>query len=156
MEDVRLRDSDRTHRLLVLDDEALYNNSDEDWARVFLRLPLLPDALPYYGGDAEKDEISMEKFRLEEESYMPLFNASLKDKQAIYLIDEQALRESLVKILYLDVHGNAVWNNKISPEGLEVFEAFYTKGSTLARIHEKCDLGEPSLLQPGALLEYDV
>ncbi|KAF1851965.1 uncharacterized protein K460DRAFT_413453 [Cucurbitaria berberidis CBS 394.84] len=151
-----LRYPENIDRFLLLDDEALYSNPDKDWSRVFLRLPLLPDAGTYLRFNSENDKFSWGEYGPKNRSFMPLFNASCKDKQAVYLLDEEALRERLVKILYLDVHGNAVWKNKIAPEDIEFFEARYFKGSTLGRIMEKCaDLDEPSLLQPGALLEYD-
>jgi hypothetical protein len=150
-----LRDSENPDRLLVLDNEELYGGFGDDWAKVFLRLPLIPDAVIYYGGDPELDDVPVDVEQPAEEKYLPLFQAWLKDKQAVFLVDEQALRTNLVKVLYLDDHGQAVWQNTISPEEIEYFEGNYTKGSMLSLIKEMCYNGDESLLQPGAQLHYE-
>jgi hypothetical protein len=114
-----LRDSENPDRLLVLDNEELYGGLGDDWAKVFLRLPLIPDAVPYLGGDPELDRVPVDVEQPNEEKYLPLFWASLNEKQAVFLVDEHALRTNLVKVLYLDDHGQAVWHNTISPEEIE-------------------------------------
>jgi hypothetical protein len=150
-----LRDSENPERLLVLDDEELYGGFGDDWTKVFLRLPLIPDAVAYFGGDPEQDDVPLDLEQPDEETQLPLFLASLQDKQAVFLVDEQALRTNLIKVLYLDIHGQAVWHNTISPGDIEYFEAEYNKGGTLLLIQERCLNGDEYLLQPGAQLHYE-
>jgi hypothetical protein len=85
---------------------------------------------------------------------MPLYNAAMKDKSIIYLLNEEATKVRVIKVFFLDVYGHVVWHNKIRPEGLEVFQAQSAIGSRLYRYLEIC-YDEPSFLQPGAILEYD-
>jgi hypothetical protein len=150
-----LRDSENPDRLLVLDNEELYGGFGEDWAKVFLRLPLIPDAVAYLGGDPEQEDVPLDVEQPDEETHLPLFRALLRDKQAVFLVDEQALRTNLVKILYLDIHGQAVWQNTIEPEEIEYFEANYYKGGMLLLIQEMCLNGDGSLSQPGAQLHFE-
>jgi hypothetical protein len=134
---------------LVLENESLYRAFDKDWAKILLRLPLLPDAVPYLGGDPELDEGESHDEPPDDERFMPIFNASRRNKQAVYLVDEEALRNKVVKILYLDIHGHAVWHNTIAPESIWEFEANYFKGGALFRVYEG---GEEYLLHPGVQL----
>jgi hypothetical protein len=117
-----------------------------------LRLPLLPDAVPYSRGDPELDQGEPHDEPPDEERFMPIFNASRRDKQAVYLIDEEALRNKVVEILYLDIHGHAVWYNTVVPESIWEFEANYFKGGALFRVYVG---GEEYLLRLGAQLVYD-
>jgi hypothetical protein len=150
-----LREDENPDGLLVLDNEDLYGSYEEDWTKVFLRLPMLPDAVYYSEDDPKKDEPTDTRDPPSDEAYLPLRNASTQDKQVVYVVDEQALRTNLVKLIYLDTHGNAVWHNTILPERITYFEANYFKGSMLGRLEEMCGLGDESLLQPGAQIWND-
>jgi hypothetical protein len=141
---------------LVLDDKELYGGYGEDWTKILLRLPLLPDAVTYLGGDPEKDEGPHNAIPPDDDRFMPLYNASLQEKQAVYLLDEQALKTRMVKLVCLDIRGRVVWHYTIAPEGIWCFEANYCRGGALSRISEMCyPGGEEFLLHPGAQLPYD-
>jgi hypothetical protein len=147
-----LRDGE--NRLLMLDNEELYGNNGEDWARVFLRLPLVPDAALYY--DEGPHLRDYDDAPPDDERFLPLHNASKLERQTVYLIDEQALRSTLVKLIFIDDHGHTVWHNTIAPDVVWEFEANYTNGGMLERIQEMLDGTEDdSLLQPGAQLPYN-
>jgi hypothetical protein len=138
---------------LVLENESLYGAFDKDWAKILLRMPLLPDTVPYCGGDPEQDDGPYHDEPPDDERLMPLFDASRREKQVVYLIDEEALRNKVVKLLYLDIHGHAVWHNKIAPEHIWEREATYCQGGALIRLREGC-YGDDPRLQPGAHLVY--
>lgn len=138
--------------VLLLDDEGLYSGYGEEWAKILLRLPLLPDAVPYTREDPNLDEGEYYGKPPDDERFMPMYEAARRSKQVVYLIDEEALRNNVVKILYLDIHGHAVWHNTIAPESIWEFEANYHRGGALSRaVLEHLD---EHLLQPGEQLEY--
>jgi hypothetical protein len=144
---------DDQDRLLVLDNEELYGGYGEDWARLFLRLPLVPDAALYYDDGSHIRDYDDEP--PDDERFLPIHHASILEKQTVYLIDEQALRSNLVKLIFVDDHGHIVWHNTIAPDVVWEFEANYTNGGMLDRIQEMLDGTEDdSLLQPGAQLPY--
>lgn len=136
---------------IVLDDENLYGRFGHDWTKVFLRLPQLPDTIIYYNdGHPENDEDPLSLSPPADEAMLPLYNAVEKCKSVHYLFDEEAQQEKLVKVHFLDIHGQSVWYNKIRPESIQDFEAF--PGGGRLELHlEMCE-EYPSLLQPGTLL----
>jgi hypothetical protein len=144
---------DDQDRLLVLDNEELYGDYGEDWARVFLRLPLVPDTALYYDDGPDIRDYDAEP--PDDERFLPIHNASIRERQTVYLIDKQALKSNLVKVIFIDDHGHTVWHNTIAPDVVWEFEANYTNGGMLDRIQERLDGTEDdSLLQPGAPLPY--
>ena len=73
----------------------------------------------------------------------------------VYLIDEQALRSNLVRLVYINIHGQAVWHNTVLPDEIQFFEATYFRGGTLSRLSERAFDSEDSLLEPGAHISYE-
>jgi hypothetical protein len=142
---------DEVDSILLLDNEDLYGDYGVGWAKILLRLPLLPDAVPYARSDPGLDEGEFHLNPPDDERFLPIQNASLREKQAVYLIDEEALRNKMVKILFLDIHGHAVWHNTIAPESIWEYEANYFKGGGMTRVMERYhELGP----HPGAQLTY--
>jgi hypothetical protein len=136
---------------IVLDNESLYGQFGHDWTKVFLRLPQLPDTIVYYNnGHPENDESHLSISPPNDEARLPLYNAVMRCKSFHYLFDEEALQEKLVKVHFLDIHGQSIWYNKIRPEHIQDFEASPT-GSHLSGHLETCE-DDPSLLHPGTLL----
>lgn len=136
---------------IILDDEGLYGKLSHDWTEVFLRLPQLPDTIVYYNdGHPENDETELAIPPPKDETWLLLYNAVMMCKSVHYLFDEEALQEKLVKVHFLDIHGQSVWYNKIRPEHIQDFEAHPTGGHLSAHL-ETCE-DDPSLLQPGTLL----
>jgi hypothetical protein len=126
---------------IVLDNKDLYGNYGEDWAKIFLRLPLLPNAVPYLGGDPEDDESPPSDEPFDDERFKSIYNASLQDRQVVYLIDEEAFKDKLVKLIFLDIHGRAVWHYTIALENTWYFQANYHKSGAFSRILETCYAG---------------
>jgi hypothetical protein len=137
----------------VLKNEALYDDCGENWAKVFIRLPLLPD-IRYYEEDPLDEDLICDCEGHKDEAYKALHNAAHLQEQVIYLVDEQALRKKLVKLIYLDTHGKAVWYNTIAPEHVVWYEAYYCARGMLTWIQEFC-YNDESLLTPGAQLQGD-
>ena len=139
---------------LILDDESLYGHFEQDWTRVFLRVPLLLEhALFYNNEDPEDDGTQISFPPPDDEEKLPLYDAVKRCRSFHYLLDEEALREQLVKVQYLDIQGQPVWYNKIRPDQIEYFEAHPGGGALSARF-EFCE-DDRALLQPGALLDLD-
>ncbi|XP_014550805.1 hypothetical protein COCVIDRAFT_31535 [Bipolaris victoriae FI3] len=136
---------------IVLEDESLYGQYGHDWTRVFLRLPQLIDIVVHYNdGHPENDESQLAVSPPNDEARLPLYNAVMKSKSIHFLFDEEALQEKLVKVHFLDIHGQSVWYNKIRPEHIRDFEASPSGGHLSGHL-ENCG-GDPSSLHPGTLL----
>ncbi len=136
---------------IVLDDESLYGQHGHDWTKVFLRLPQLIDTVVYYNdGHPENDESQLAISPPNDEARLPLYNAAMKSKPIHFLFDEEALQEKLVKVHFLDIHGQSVWYNRIRPEHIQDFEAGPSGGHLSGHL-ENCG-DDPSLLHPGTLL----
>jgi hypothetical protein len=146
-------DDDVRDARLLLDDDALYGQVGDDWAQALLRLPLIPDTT-VYEDDLDGEEEPIDLSPPDEESMLPLYDAALKDKSVMYLLDEEALKEKVVKILWLDIHGNCVWRNTIRPDEATSFESRPRTGGTLWEILDK-SYNDPTLSELGALIEYD-
>jgi hypothetical protein len=139
---------------IVLDDESLYGQYGNDWTKVFLRIPHLPDTVFYYNDNhPENDEIQLAISLPNDEARLPLYKAVMKSKFIHYLFDEEALQERLVKVHFLDIHGHSVWYNKIRPEHIQCFEVGPSGGHLSGHL-ETCG-DDPSLLQPGTLLDLE-
>jgi hypothetical protein len=85
---------------------------------------------------------------------LALHRASVEEVQAVYLLDEGALKEELIKLVFLDTHGDVVWEYRLKPEHVEFFEANYYRGGALSRVMERA-VDERELLQSGALLDFE-
>ncbi|EPE27578.1 hypothetical protein GLAREA_04369 [Glarea lozoyensis ATCC 20868] len=99
----------------VLDDETLYSDLASDWTQIFLRIPSIPDIVDILDDPDLEDDISNEDLpsEPEKEYERALYDAERLEKTLIYLIDEEALRERVFKIMWLDIHGNCVWDFKV-------------------------------------------
>jgi hypothetical protein len=99
----------------ILDDEALYGGLAGDWRQIYFRVPSLPDVVRIYGDpDPPDDTIPDDQCNEPEEEYQrPLYEAERLERNFLYLLDEEALREKVVKVMWLDVHGKCVWDFKI-------------------------------------------
>ena len=136
----------------VLSNKELYATTYQNWSRIMLRLPSIPDQYVYpYDGPDDDDREPPEGG----DAWLPLFNAARDQKSAVYVLDEEALRENLIKVVYLDIHGNTVWLHKMHPENINAFEARGScSGAPLETSMEFADSDE-SLLQSGAIMSYD-
>ena len=104
----------------------------------------------YNNKHPEDDRIETPIPRPNDEAKLPLYDAVTRCRSFHCLLNEEALREQLVKVLYLNIYRQPVWYNKISPDQINSFEAHPSGGALLAHF-ETCE-GNRSLLQPGILL----
>jgi hypothetical protein len=114
---------------LDLDDEALYGGLGGDWTKILLRVPSIVDVsqdsvLENYGDHYPVDwkwkdpEYAKEP---EEEFKKAFHRAEMKIVAMVCLVDEPALRENVVKLMFLDRHGNCVWDNKMGGESFQSY-----------------------------------
>lgn len=126
----------------VFDNESLYaaQAADSDHAavqRLLLRAPGLADVFQYtcldddeYFKEINADEADESTWETEQ---VELQRASKESKWLLYLIDEEVLRseQGLVKMLWMDVHGQCVWENKIFPTSVGPFRGALADSRTL-------------------------
>ena len=112
----------------ILDDLTRYDFDDgveDSWRRVLVRVPGITD---FYGlidmdGDGsnmqyksgQNDEFQVAQAEESEEIWRDLALAELKIQAGIYLLDREAIESGLIKILWLDEHGDIAWHNRLDP-----------------------------------------
>ena len=106
-----------------LDDEALYK-FESDWSKILFRLPELCDTQQLL--EEESSVYLPEEIEDEEEDRA---NGAVVTR--LFLIDEEALRERILKVLWLDAHGTCVWWNKLELVDLESFHGRCLRGWNL-------------------------
>ncbi|KAJ5995705.1 hypothetical protein N7481_002682 [Penicillium waksmanii] len=126
-----------------LDDKSRY--AFEDWRDVYLRVPNILDFGQlsygpsetswdgldlYYCSGLNDKEMMQEVEDLENEEAKPLYRAQLRIQAIVYLLDQEALEKKLVKMLWIDEHGEPVWDNWIDPDrvGLDSFTGLLMDG----------------------------
>lgn len=112
----------------TLDDPTCYDfddGSEDSWRRVLVRVPGITDFggiidengdgsdLQYKTG--QNDEYLVAQAEEEREDWRDLAVAELKTQAGLYLLDREAIESGLVKILWLDEHGNVAWDNRLDP-----------------------------------------
>lgn len=153
-------DSSVLRQSQILDNETLYAPLADDWSGVLLRVPAIADTVRYYyETDSVMDDVSQyyDPPGEDEEFKRPLYEAMLKEKTLMFLVDEEALRTNLIKVLWLDIHGTCVWENKLPPDMMLTFRGRMFDGGSLADLTEGLDgyVGETSMYESGAVLEID-
>ncbi|KAL4935812.1 hypothetical protein BDV06DRAFT_118688 [Aspergillus oleicola] len=116
----------------VLDNEALYAFPDgpDSWRRVLVRMPAFTEflgACPMDGDGAnfqyhsglDDDEILQQIEAIPDERSREISRISRRVQAVLYLVDREAISAGVIKVLWLDEHGEAVWDNRIQPDGLE-------------------------------------
>jgi hypothetical protein len=95
----------------ILDDETLYSHLASDWRQILFRVPSIPDVVHLLGDpNLEEANITDDMYDEPEEEYQrPIYEAERVERTLVYLLDEEALREKVFKVIWLDVHGNCVW-----------------------------------------------
>lgn len=71
----------------------------------------------------------------------------------LFLADKEALRTGLAKILWLDIHGACVWENRLDPRRLLAFQGRMHDEGSLAGLYEDCE--DPEVYKLGAILHVD-
>lgn len=101
----------------LLDDAQLYDVG-ERWLEVLIRMPSLVDTIQGMVEEDYEDALpwSDEDYETYEEGSVD--RASLECVNMLYVVDEEALREQLVKMKWLDWRGESVWECKIEPKSM--------------------------------------
>jgi len=138
----------------ILDDEAIYSELAGDWRRIFFRVPSIADVVQIYG-DPDLEDVEMldsDWGEPEEEYQRPVHEAQKQEKGLIYLLDEEALREKVVKVMWLGKCGNCVWDFKV--RDLWEFQGPLKRGLSILEIIERYDYtSHPAKWERGALLD---
>ncbi|OQE39092.1 hypothetical protein PENCOP_c007G03819 [Penicillium coprophilum] len=112
-----------------LDDNTRYafdDGSPDCWRQVLVRVPGITDfmgidsdrdALQYRSGQNE-DELRAQREELEDEGYRTLALKQLEFQAVIYLLNREAIKTGLVKMLWLDEHDYSAWKNRVAPSCL--------------------------------------
>ncbi|KAI0516869.1 hypothetical protein F5B22DRAFT_646603 [Xylaria bambusicola] len=108
-----------------------------------MELDSLDDVGEYYDPPGEGEEFKM-----------PLYEAKLKEKTMMFLIDEEALRDNLIKVLWLDIHGACVWDNRLPPDDMLAFKGRMFDGGSLADLSEEFEDDE-EMYERGAVLNIN-
>ncbi|KAI0487066.1 hypothetical protein F4859DRAFT_468089 [Xylaria cf. heliscus] len=145
------------HWSQILDDEALYASFAANWSRVLLRVPAIADTVRYaYETDSIMRDVSedYEPPGEGEEFKMPLYEAMIKEKTMLFLVDEEALRDKLIKVLWLDIHGTCVWDNRLPPEKMLDFKGRMFDGGSLATLSEDFE-DDAEVYERGSVLDIN-
>lgn len=126
-------------RDMVLDNANLYNlgprpGRDAILEMVLRRIPAITDnimgsVIEDYEG-YEMDEISQHP------SEPPIELASLRAVMVLYVVDNEAVEEDLIKLFWMDVHGRCVWSNKVEPSELFAMRGCLLRGYSLSEVAE--------------------
>jgi hypothetical protein len=119
-----------TNSAAVLDNSSLYNFGS-DWTKILTRIPRLCD---FVTGSVSEDYNDWEEYKAGDCEMSGLERISRHVHTVVYVVDEDAIKERLVKIMWLDSHGNCVWDNKMKPEGLTALRGGLTGGGSLCEI----------------------
>lgn len=138
----------------LIDNQGLYNVGN-DWSKVFLRMPHIPDVETYYA-DPDVLDYEVEEYEPPEEvDLQPLYDADLKMKSVHFLLDKEALQRQLLKVLWLDRHGKLVWWNWMAPSNVQTFEGLWNGlGIGLGRIMEMAE-EDAQYCEKGVIVPYD-
>ncbi|KUJ14446.1 uncharacterized protein LY89DRAFT_686925 [Mollisia scopiformis] len=140
--DINGENKDEAHKIMVRDailetcvhkdgnwnDKALYDFGD-DWQRILLRMPELCDQEVGYGESENKEEDQEDleapppDDREALESWLWSRNVAIR----FYVRDREAMEKDLIKVFYLDTHGEAIWSHKFNAKSILQFNgAWYS------------------------------
>lgn len=120
----------------VLDDAGLYRFCDGDWACVLVRLPELSDVVRYGSKELyeERKREMDEGGQVDEDGGIEALDEEVVAR--VYLVDTEALEEGMVKVLWLDCHGECVWHNKVRAEEILDLTGAWMATASLVEIQE--------------------
>ncbi|KAF2818196.1 hypothetical protein CC86DRAFT_375973 [Ophiobolus disseminans] len=148
--DIR-NDAYRSYRLF--DNQALYGSVGPDLEGVYLRMPQLPDTM-VYSGYPETEDLPLDVDPPEDENKLRLYEAAMKARSIVYLMDEEALKQKMLKLIWTDLGGNILWWNWLRPSDTRDFEGqYYGLGHGL---HWLLEVGDGNSLydNEGTIIEY--
>lgn len=112
----------------ILDDPSRYDFDDgsgDSWRRVLICMPGITDFRGVFDLDGDgsniqyisgqDDEEVVARRQEIEEKWRDLSLAQLRIQVGVYLLDREAIESGLIKILWLDEHGQIAWENRLDP-----------------------------------------
>ncbi|KAL5044788.1 hypothetical protein BDW71DRAFT_208915 [Aspergillus fruticulosus] len=112
----------------ILDDPTRYGFDDDgsdSWRQVLVCVPGITDFSGVWGEDGvgssiryrsgQDDEEMIAQYQEGEERWRDLSLAQLRIQAGLYLLDREAIESGLIKILWLDEHGQVAWENRLDP-----------------------------------------
>jgi hypothetical protein len=89
-------------------------------------MPQLPDTVGYSGYPEDEDvPLKLNPLELGEEHKARLHHAVLKARGIMYLLDKEALKKKMLKVVWMDLSGKPMWWNWLSPTAMQGFEGHY-------------------------------
>lgn len=132
----------------VFDDAALYDSVQ--WDSVLLRMPSMCDS-DQWGelGECPTPWDPWEDAPPQSDHSYELFAAYARAATMVNLLDQQALEEGLVTVMWLDNFGECVWWVRVQPDDLQSF-CRYTKatGGLLGMLNSIWGMEEESIQSP--------
>ncbi|KAJ5134848.1 hypothetical protein N7526_006213 [Penicillium atrosanguineum] len=121
---------------------AFDDGTPDHWRQVLGRLPGITD---FMGIDNERgvlkyrscqndDEIRAQCEELEDEKYRALALKELEFQVVVYLLDREAIETGLIKMLWLDEHGNSAWENRVEPSTVEPLAVAFLGATQLSEM----------------------
>ncbi|KAJ5248612.1 hypothetical protein N7468_000063 [Penicillium chermesinum] len=137
---MRADGADESTLFRCLDDRNRY--AFDDWRQVLVRVPGITDfrgvaydgdVLTYYSGKNDK-EMRAQCEEIEDEDSRSLALAELEFQVVVYLLDREAIETGLIKMLWVDEHGNSAWENRVEPSSLNALSGALMNGIRLDEI----------------------
>ena len=141
--------------VLLLNNEDLDNVGD-DWAKIFLRMPHIPDIddSGIYHPDDDIVRMEIDYDPPNDVAFLPLYDADFKTKCVHFLLDKEALQRKMLRLIWLDEHGECVWWNWMELDSTQDFEGLRNGlGFGFNKFIEFAD-GDPRYLEKGVLASY--
>ncbi|KAJ6133525.1 hypothetical protein N7471_008740 [Penicillium samsonianum] len=128
-----------------LDDSNRYAFDDgtpDHWRQVLVRVPGITD---FIGIDDERgvlkyrsclndDEIRAQYEALDDEEERTLALKELEFQVVVYLLDREAIETGLIKMLWLDEHGNSAWENRVDSCSVETLAVAFLRATQLSEM----------------------
>lgn len=154
-----LGDSDSVERQLVLDDAHRYSTFGSLHINDFVGMLLerIPSLCDVFRGSVPEDYETLEDHGAEDGTEISaLQRASAQAYMLVALVDEEAIQEHRIKLLWLDLYGNCVWQNMIDPNSFPNMKGAFLGGYTLEEaVETHCIYGNPSDQDEGEGDDHD-
>lgn len=115
----------------VFDDSTTYAFGEGNWSRILIRVPELCDTIRFSNLELHA-EVQEEIESAEDE----MDSLTKRVAAKLYLVDRAALDTGLLKVLWLDSHGERLWDNTIAPRDVLEFTGASQSFGGLADIVE--------------------
>lgn len=140
-----------------LDDRNRYTFDDGmpgHWRKVLVRVPCITDFMGIdddrgvlkYRSCLNDDETRAQYEELDDEEERNLALKELEFQVVVYLLDREAIETGLIKMLWLDEHGNTAWENRVEPYTVERLAVAFLSTTQLREISSGTS-GQDSLIR---------